>query len=214
MSQWQAKNYRTIFQNASFRRFWFGFTFSAVGDAMTRIALIWFVYQSTGSPQAIGILLLCYTGPVVVGGFVAGALLDRFDRRIVMLIDNGFRGTVVALIPFLYYSGHLALWHLYLVAGVWMFHDDLIGWRTFPHSWPRLSISVSDRECIGNPELHVKRGDWSADCWSPDCQVWCALGDCDRCALICYLCSGFDACACQSRARHRSAGGSCPLPLP
>lgn len=119
MSQWQAKNYRTLFQNASFRRFWFGFTFSAVGDAITRIALIWFVYQSTGSPQAIGILLLCYTGPVVIGGLVAGALLDRFDRRIVMLIDNGFRGTVVALIPFLYYSGHLALWHLYLVAGVY-----------------------------------------------------------------------------------------------
>jgi MFS family permease len=119
MSQWQVENYRTIFQNASFRRFWFGFTFSAVGDAMTRIALIWFVYQSTGSPQAIGALLLCYTGPVVVGGLFAGALLDRFDRRMVMLIDNVFRGAVVASIPLLYFSGHLALWHIYLVAGIY-----------------------------------------------------------------------------------------------
>jgi MFS family permease len=119
MSRWQVENYRTLFQNESFRRFWFGFTFSAVGDAMTRIALIWFVYQSTDSPQAIGILLLCYTGPVVVGGLFAGALLDRFDRRIVMLIDNVFRGAVVASIPVLYFSGHLALWHIYLVAGVY-----------------------------------------------------------------------------------------------
>ncbi|GHO60677.1 MFS transporter [Ktedonobacter robiniae] len=119
MSRWQVENYRTLFQNESFSRFWFGFTFSAVGDAMTRIALIWFVYQSTDSPRAIGILLLCYTGPVVVGGLFAGALLDRFDRRIVMLTDNVFRGVVVASIPVLYFSGHLALWHIYLVAGVY-----------------------------------------------------------------------------------------------
>ena len=86
---------------------------------MTRIALIWFVYQSTGSPQAVGWLLLCYTGPVVLGGLFAGSLLDRFGQRRVMLIDNTFRGAVVALIPLLYFSGHLALWHLYLVASVY-----------------------------------------------------------------------------------------------
>jgi len=119
MSQWQMGNYRDIFQYTSFRWFWLGFTFSAVGDAMTRIALIWFVYQSTGSPQAVGGLLLCYTGPVVFGGLFAGALLDRFDRRMVMLIDNVFRGVVVTLIPLLYFFGHLALWHIYLVAGVY-----------------------------------------------------------------------------------------------
>jgi MFS family permease len=118
MPQWQLGRYRDIFQSTSFRWFWLGFTFSAVGDAMTRIALIWFVYQSTGSPEAVGWLLLCYTGPVVVGGLFAGSLLDRFGRRIVMLIDNTFRGAVVALILLLYFSGHLALWHLYLVTSV------------------------------------------------------------------------------------------------
>src|SRR5215469_13265963 len=110
MSAWQVKWYREIFQSISFRRFWLGFTFSAIGDAMTKVAFIWFVYQSTGSAQAVGWLLLCYTGPVVLGGLFAGSLLDRFDRRMVMLIDNTFRGAVVALIPLLYYSGHLALW--------------------------------------------------------------------------------------------------------
>jgi MFS family permease len=119
MSQWQLGNYWDIFQHKSFRWFWLGFTFSSVGDAMTRTALIWFVYQSTGSPQAVGGLLLCYTGPVVFGGLFAGALLDRFDRRLVMLIDNVFRGAVVTLIPLLYFSGHLALWHIYVVAGVY-----------------------------------------------------------------------------------------------
>jgi len=119
MTQWQPGRYRDIFQSPSFRWFWLGFTFSAVGDATTRIALIWYVYQSTGSPEAVGWLLLCYTGPVVFGGLFAGSLLDRFGRRTVMLIDNTFRGAVVALIPLLSFSGHLALWHLYLVASVY-----------------------------------------------------------------------------------------------
>lgn len=119
MTQWQVGRYRDMFQYASFRWFWLGFTFSAVGDAMTKIALIWFVYQSTGSAQAVGWLLLCYTGPVVFGGLFAGLLLDRFDRRKVMLLDNTFRGAVVTSIPLLYFLGHLALWHIYLVAVVY-----------------------------------------------------------------------------------------------
>ncbi|GHO49057.1 MFS transporter [Ktedonospora formicarum] len=119
MSKWQMGKYRDMFHNTSFRWFWLGFTFSTVGDAMTRIALIWFVYQSTNSPQAVGGLLLCYTGPVMFGGLFAGALLDRFDRRMVMLIDNVFRGAVVTFIPFLYFFGHLALWHIYLVAAMY-----------------------------------------------------------------------------------------------
>lgn len=119
MAQWQVGKYRDIFRFASFRWFWLGFAFSAVGDAMTQVALIWFVYQSTHSSQAVGWLLLCYTGPVVLGGLVAGSLLDRFDRRTVMLLDNTLRGSAVALIPLLYFLGHLALWHLYLVAIVY-----------------------------------------------------------------------------------------------
>jgi MFS family permease len=65
--------------------------------------------------------MLCYTGPVVVGGLVAGALLDRYDRRRVMLVDNLVRGTAVALVPVLSAMGLLALWHVYAVAAVYGF---------------------------------------------------------------------------------------------
>ena len=108
--------YRRIFGNRSFRRFWLGFTGSVLGDGMTRVALIWFVYAATGSARAVGWLLLCYTGPVVVGGLLAGVLLDRFDRRRVMLADNIIRGLAVATVPLLAAIGRLALWHVYLVA--------------------------------------------------------------------------------------------------
>jgi len=117
MKRWQIANYRQAFQFKSFRLFWSGFTFSVLGDAMTRTALTWFVYKTTNSVKALGLLTLFYTGPVIVGGLLAGWLLDRFDRRYVILADNLIRGVVVALIPFLYARGQLALWHVYTVAG-------------------------------------------------------------------------------------------------
>jgi MFS family permease len=108
--------YRAILAHGSFRRFWLGFTGSVLGDGMTRVALTWFVYAATGSARAVGWLLLCYTGPVIVGGLLAGALLDRYDRRRVMIADNVIRGAAVAAVPLLAATGRLALWHVYVVA--------------------------------------------------------------------------------------------------
>ncbi|HEY7341074.1 MAG TPA: MFS transporter [Ktedonobacterales bacterium] len=119
--RWLANPYGALFRSRPFARFWTGFTISALGDAMTRVALVWFVYQATKSPEAVGILLLCYTGPVLIGGLLAGYLLDRFDRGRVMLVDNLIRGLAVGLIPLLYALGALALWQLYVVAGIYGF---------------------------------------------------------------------------------------------
>ncbi len=89
------------------------------GDSMTRMAFIWFVYQQTRSSAALGILMICYTGPVVIGGFVAGWALDRFDRRQVMIWDCLVRGLAIALVPLLYAMGQLAIWHVYAAAAVY-----------------------------------------------------------------------------------------------
>jgi MFS family permease len=111
--------YRQIFGIAPFCRFWLAYTCSSLGDAMTRVALIWFVYDTTGSARDVGWLLLCYTGPIVIGGLVAGSLLDRFDRRRVMAVDNLVRGAAVAAVPILDAVGRLAIWHVYAVAAVY-----------------------------------------------------------------------------------------------
>ncbi|HEY0070783.1 MAG TPA: MFS transporter, partial [Chloroflexia bacterium] len=103
----------------AFRLFWSGFTFSVLGDAMSRVALTWFVYESTRSAEALGWLMLAYTGPVIAGGLVAGSLLDRFDRRKVMLVDNLVRGLAVASVPLLHGLGLLQLWHIYVVAAIY-----------------------------------------------------------------------------------------------
>lgn len=114
-------SYREALARPSFRRFWLGFTFSALGDAMSRTALTWFVYEQTRSPAAVGWLTFAYSAPILVGGLVAGPLLDRFDRRRVMVADNLIRGAAFTAIPLLHAAGLLALWHLYVVAAVYGF---------------------------------------------------------------------------------------------
>ena len=119
MKRLQFDNYKQVFRYASFRAFWLGYTFSILGDTMTRVALTWLVWELTKSAWALGLLTFAYTAPVLVGGLLAGWLLDRYGERRVMLIDSLLRGFVVLLIPLLNFWGRLEPWHIYVVAAVY-----------------------------------------------------------------------------------------------
>jgi MFS family permease len=112
------KRYRTTLGYRDFRLVWTGMTLSALGDSMSLVALVWLVYQTSGSVQQLGWFVATYTAPVAVGGLVAGSVLDRFDRRVVLIADNLIRGAAFGIIPLLHHAQVLALWHLYLVAAL------------------------------------------------------------------------------------------------
>lgn len=112
-------SYRQVFANQAFARFWVGFTVSSLGDAMARVALIWYVFEETDSARALGLFSVAYTGPVIIGGLLAGWLLDRFDRRRVMQVDALVRAVAIGVIPLLHALGRLELWHIYAAAAVY-----------------------------------------------------------------------------------------------
>lgn len=147
MNRLQFDNYKQVFSYASFRAFWLGYTFSILGDTMTRIALTWLVWELTGSAWALGLLTFTYTAPVIVGGLLAGWLLDRYGERRVMLIDSLLRGFFVLLIPLLHAWDQLALWHIYLVAAVYgsLFMIPLAGGPTLmPRLVPRQHLATAN----------------------------------------------------------------------
>lgn len=119
MAQLQVHSYSAILKNKNFLAFWSGFTFSSLGDSLTRVALTWLVFEETKSPKALGILTIAYTAPILLGGFFAGPLLDRFSARRVMIVDNLIRGIVFALIPILHLLNELKIWHIYLFAAIY-----------------------------------------------------------------------------------------------
>lgn len=147
MKQLHFDNYRQVFGYKSFRSFWLGYTFSTLGDTMTRVALTWLVWELTESAWALGVLTFAYTGPVIIGGLLAGWLLDRFGERRVMIIDSLLRGFVVMLIPLLNLWGQLALWHIYVVAVVYgtLFMIPLAGGPTLvPRLVPKQHLATAN----------------------------------------------------------------------
>lgn len=71
--------------NPNFRRLWTGAVTAAGGTAVGSIVLTWVVYSSTRSPIAISFLGIVQFLPTLGFGLLAGALIDRLDRRRLML---------------------------------------------------------------------------------------------------------------------------------
>jgi predicted MFS family arabinose efflux permease len=91
-------------------------TASYIGDQFTLIALLWFVLQLTGSGAAVGLVILCFDLPGIVTGALIGRLLDRYQPRLVMSLDNLSRAAIILAIPLLYALGSLKLWQIYVLA--------------------------------------------------------------------------------------------------
>lgn len=112
---------RSPLRHPAFQRLWLGLSISYFGDQFTIIALLWFVLQLTGSGAAVGLVILCFDLPGVVTGAILGRLLDRYQPRLLMGIDNLARAVLIAAIPTLYALRWLRVWHVFalaLLAGV------------------------------------------------------------------------------------------------
>ena len=75
------RRYLRLLRRRDYALLWTGATISAFGDGMSFVALVWLVLEQTGDPRTVGVVAAAYTAPVIVGGLVAGLLLDRYDRR-------------------------------------------------------------------------------------------------------------------------------------
>ena len=105
-------------RHPAFQRLWLGLSISYLGDQFTIIALLWFVLQLTGSGAAVGLVILCFDLPGVVTGSIFGRLLDRYQPRLVMSLDNFARAVCIAAIPTLYALGSLQLWHVFALVAL------------------------------------------------------------------------------------------------
>jgi MFS family permease len=91
---------------------------SLTGTNMTTVALPWFVLATTGSTAKMGLVLACQTLPSVVLGVPAGAVVARVGARRFMVIADGCRGPLLALVPILHGAGLLSFPALLVVVTV------------------------------------------------------------------------------------------------
>ncbi len=103
---------RLLRQNANFRNLWFGQLISSAGDWFNTVALLGLALQLTGNGFSAGLVLIANSLPMFLLTPLAGPIVDRFDRRKVMLIANFF-GALFAL-SFLLIHDSNSIWIAYV----------------------------------------------------------------------------------------------------
>ncbi len=97
---------------------WAGQVASLLGSAMTQFALTIWAYELTGSATALALVAFFGFAPMLVFGPIAGALVDRWNRKLVMMLSDLGAGACTIAIFILYSTGNLQIWHLYVAGAI------------------------------------------------------------------------------------------------
>jgi DHA3 family macrolide efflux protein-like MFS transporter len=93
---------------------WLGQFVSLLGTGMTGFALTIWAWQTTGSATALALVGLFQFAPTVLMSPIAGALVDRWNRKLVMMLSDLAAGLSTVVVLILMATGRLEIWHLYV----------------------------------------------------------------------------------------------------
>ncbi|MBV8836169.1 MAG: MFS transporter [Alphaproteobacteria bacterium] len=100
------------FRQPIFRAVWLATLVSNFGGLIQAVAASWFMTTIAASPDLVALVQASTTLPVMMFSLAAGALSDNYDRRLIMLVAQGFLFTVSAMLAVLGWFGLLSPWLL------------------------------------------------------------------------------------------------------
>jgi MFS transporter, DHA3 family, macrolide efflux protein len=98
----------------AFLTLWIGQFVSGIGSGLTSFAFGVWVYLQTGSVTLFALNILLFTLPGILFTPLIGYVVDRFDRRLVMIVCDAGAGLTTLAVYLLFASGELQFWHVYL----------------------------------------------------------------------------------------------------
>ena len=122
-----------------------GQAFSLFGSELVQFALVWWLTQESGSATTLAVASLVGLLPPVFLGPFAGTLVDRWNRRVVMLVADGAIALATLALAALFALGIVQVWHIYVL----MFVRALGG----SFHWPAMQASTT----LMVPERHLAR---------------------------------------------------------
>ncbi|UCH61251.1 MAG: MFS transporter, partial [Anaerolineales bacterium] len=94
---------------------WSGQTISLLGSQLVQFALIWWLTKATGSATVLATASLIGMLPQVFIMPVAGALVDRWSRRVTMMVADSLIALMTVLLAVLFWRGEVQIWQVYLL---------------------------------------------------------------------------------------------------
>jgi MFS transporter, DHA3 family, macrolide efflux protein len=101
-----AKKYYTIFA---------GQAFSIFGSGLVQFALVWYLTQKTGSATVLATSTLVAILPETLLSPLAGALIDRWNRRLIMIMADAGVALATVVLVILFAAGLVQIWHIYII---------------------------------------------------------------------------------------------------
>jgi DHA3 family macrolide efflux protein-like MFS transporter len=114
---------------------WLGQLVSLLGSAMTGFALTFWAWQATGQATALALVGFFAFAPTIFVSPIAGALVDRWNRKFVMMLSDLAAITSTFVVLLLFSAGVLEIWHLFITGAF----ASAFG----AFQWPAYSAAVS-----------------------------------------------------------------------
>ena len=112
---WKENHSIRIFHSLRYRDyalFWSSDVLASLGHFVQEVALYWIAYEITGSAMALGILGLCGAAPRLLLGALGGVLVDRYDRKRLLILIQFSSALPVIIFLALYILETMEFWHL------------------------------------------------------------------------------------------------------
>jgi len=114
---------------------WIGQIVSVLASSMTGFGMTLWMYKQTESATAMAFMQVAFITPFLLLSPIAGAMVDRYNRKVMMMLSDLTAVLSTAAILILYATGWLEFWHLYVAAVI-----NGLG-NTF--QWPAYSAAIS-----------------------------------------------------------------------
>jgi len=105
--------YLQVIRSPRYFPLWLGQIVSNLGDTLNYVALVVLVFRLSHSGLAVSTLVLAEIVPTLLLGPIAGVVIDRFDRKRVLIMVDSFRAMLVLALAFTH-----ALWAVYALAAL------------------------------------------------------------------------------------------------
>jgi DHA3 family macrolide efflux protein-like MFS transporter len=101
-----------------FFTFWKAQAISMIGSNLAQFAITWWMTKSTGSATVLATATLFAMLPGILLGPLAGVLVDRWNRRWIIIVADGVGALGAALLMLLFWADAIQIWHLYAITAV------------------------------------------------------------------------------------------------
>ncbi len=122
-----------------------GQSISLFGSRLVQFAIVWWLTETSGSASVLATATIMAVLPQVIIGPFAGAIVDRWSRRLVMMVSDSLVALAVLVLVYLYSVGGIQVWQIYIIM---FFRSTMDAFQ-----WPAMQASTS----MMVPQEHLPR---------------------------------------------------------